>query len=375
MFAVSSRFLAALRTSHTMISRVDAYAGSRLLAGDLPIAEGSVSVSAGTGVHRKLSLTVADRALWPVLSAVGVELRAWRGIRYTDGTQEMVPLGVFGLDTQSLPVITGGGVSISGAPDRWARVQRARFEAPRVSNYPIAVVDQIATLVREALRVRVDTGGVTGVNLAAVAQTPVLVWDRDRDKAIQDLATTAGVEVFFGPTGDLVIRDAVARTRAPVWQVHAGRDGVMISGTATRDRSRVYNVVVVVSAKTDGQPPFFPVAVEDTDPQSPTNVGGPFGRTPYFLTSATLGNAEDARAAGAALLAKTKVRYTDMSVSAVVNPALESGDTISVTAEDGSRQVFVADSFDVPLTADNEQNLTLRTRAAVTGDSSETDAT
>ncbi len=370
MFPVSDRFIRALRDSHTMVSRVDAYSGNVLLKRDVPIVSGSVSVSAGTGVHRKLTVTVADESLWEMLSPVGVELRVWRGLQYPGGEEELVPLGVFSLDSQSRAVLTGGGISISGIPDRWAFIQRARFETPRVSDYPMRNTDQIVTLVREVLKnVGVDNGGVTNRNRLSQVTVPPLVWGRDRDKAIEDLATAAGIEVFFGNHGELRLRDIPVLGSPPVWRVRAGRNGVMIGGTATRDRSRVYNVVVVVSSKTDGNAPFTPVVVEDTDRNSPTNIYGTYGRVPYFLTSATIANTEDARAAGAAMLAKTKVRYVDMTVSAVVNPALEAGDSISTTDEHGNSRLFQLDSFDIPLTTDNTQSLTFKSLAAVTGDS------
>lgn len=371
MYPVSDRFLTALRSSHTMVSRVDAWSGNVLLKRDVPISDGSVSVSSGTGVHRKLTVTIADQSLWELLSPVGVELKAYRGVRYPGGEEELVPLGVFSLDAQSVPVLTGGGISISGAPDRWAFLQRARFENPRVSNYPLTNVEQIAVLVREVLPgVGIDTGGVTTQNILSGTQVAVAVWDRDRDKTIEDLCTAAGVEAFFGNHGQFVIRDLPVLGGPPVWRVHAGRDGVMISGTASRDRSRVYNVVVVVSSKTDGSAPFAPVVVEDTDRRSPTNVHSNYLRAPYFLITSTISNAEEARAAGAALLAKTTARYVDMSVTAVVNPALEAGDLVTATDETGNSRLYQLDSFAVPLTTEASQPLTFRSLAAVSEDTS-----
>jgi hypothetical protein len=374
MYPVSAQFLAALRNSHTVAARVDAYSAGRCVARNIPFTDGSVSVSSGTGVHRKLDLTIADPGLWDVLSPVGTELRAWRGIRFPGGAEELLPLGVFSLDQQSMSVGALSTIAVSSAPDRWAQIQRARFELPRTSEHALTAVASIARLVAEVVPNATDTAGVSGLNPIADARTTVQVWDRDRDAAITGLCTQSGTEAFFGPRGNLIIRDVATMDTHPVWAVHTGRDGVMLSGTAIRDRTRVYNVVVVVSSKTDGTPPFQPQVVEDADPDSVTNVNGPYGRVPYFLTSATIAGPAAARAAGQALLAKTRGRFVDMTVSAVTNPALESGDTISVTGLDGGTQLFVVDSFTVPLTTEASQSLTLRTLAAVTNDSS-SDAT
>lgn len=368
MYPVSDDFRRALRESHTVSVRVDAYSGYSCVASDIPFTTGSVSVSSGTGVHRKLDLTIADPALWDVLG-FGVELRAYRGIRHPGGNEEMVPLGVFTLDQQSTAVVASDGIKIT-APDRWAKVQRARFETPRVSDTGFLAIDEIIRLVTEVVPATPMTGGVTTGNvLSSTTITTPVVWDRDRDKAISDLCTSAGVETFFGPQGELIIRDIPTMDSHPVWRVNAGRRGVMLSGSATKDRTRVYNVVVVLSTKTDGTPPFAPQVVADEDISSPTNVNGPYGRVPYFLSTALLGDAASAYQAGKNLLAQTRGRFIDMSVSAVVNPALEAADTISVTGVDGNEQLYVADSFSVPLSAEGSQSLTLRTRAAVSGDS------
>lgn len=369
MYPVSDGFAQALRHSHTVAVRLDAYSGARCVASDLPISDGTVSVSSGSGVHRKLDVTIPDPSLWDVLAPVGTELRVSRGIRFPGGAQEMVPLGVFGIDQQSMPVLTGGAIAISSAPDRWARIQRARFETPRVSDTGLSNVAEIVQLVTEVVPSRVENGRVSTSNpLSATTLSAAVVWDRDRDKAITDLATAAGVDVYFGPLGELVIRDVATMGAFPNWRVNTGRDGVLLSGTATRDRTRVFNVVVVVSSKTDGTAPFPPQIVEDTDPTSPTNVTGPYGRAPYFLTTALLGAAADAAAAGRALLAKTRGRFIDVAATGVVNPALEYGDTVSVPGVDGREALYLLDSFSVPLSTAADQSLTLRSLAAVSSD-------
>lgn len=376
MYRVSKEFLAALHGSHTVVSRVDAYSGTRCLVYDIPFSDGSVSVSSGTGLHRKLDLTISDPGLWEVLRPVGVELRAHRGIRHPGGRDELVPLGVFSLDQQTMPILRTGAITVSSAPDRWAYVQRRRFELPMTSQPERTAVDSIVQLCTGAVASAVDTSGVAFVgNPNADVPTTLQVWDRDRDTAVEDLATAAGVEVFYGPTGGLVVRNVPTITTRPVWKAHAGRNGVLLSAESSRDRTRVYNVVVVVSGKTDGSAPFQPQVVEDNDPASPTNVTGPYGRSPYFLISNTITDADAARAAGRALLTRTRGRFVDMAIDSIVNPALESGDTISTTTAQGNTGMYMVDSFSVPLTADGTQSLTLRTLAAVTDDSTSTDTT
>ena len=107
MWAVSDTFGPALRQAHTVVVRVDAYLDEQLLAGDLAITGGTVTVHGGTGVRRTLSVTLADVTLWDTLDVMGVELRPYRGIRYPNGSTELVPLGRFSLDKfNALPHLT-----------------------------------------------------------------------------------------------------------------------------------------------------------------------------------------------------------------------------------------------------------------------------
>src|ERR1041384_1796171 len=176
MYPSSARFQRSLRRSHKVACRVDVYSGGQVLYSALPYSDGNVSVSSGTGVHRKLDLTVSDPSLWDLLAPIGTELRAFRGVEDPDGGTEMMPLGVFSLDQQSAPILRTGEISISSAPDRFAAVQRARFELPKVSKPEFTAVQSIAMLVQEAVACSVDTSGVTESNPNHKIPTTLQVW-------------------------------------------------------------------------------------------------------------------------------------------------------------------------------------------------------
>jgi hypothetical protein len=178
------------------------------------------------------------------LDVIGVELRPYRGIRYPSGDTELVPLGIFSLDAQSIAVGPDRRDQVSSAPDRWARVQRAQFEQPTPA---------IATAQIRAEISRLVTGAVSGITVTTTATSTVtagpLVWDQDRAAAVTDLATSIGAEVFFDNAGNLVIEDAPLLGQTPVWTVDASPSGVLLSGAAVRDRSRTYNVVVAYPSR------------------------------------------------------------------------------------------------------------------------------
>jgi hypothetical protein len=357
VYPVSATFLAALRQPHTMYTKADVYYDGALVHEDLPFTDGSVAVNAGAGVARTLTLTVADPTLWDVLVPIGTELRVYRGIRYPGvAAPEAVPLGVFVIDTQSMALGPAGSISLT-APDRWARVQRARFEAPAASVKGARTTAEIARLVNLAI----PGVGVT-TTATSTATVSALIWERDRDKAVNDLATSIGAEAYFDWTGNLLIRDAPLLSAPPIgWRVDASATGVLLGGERSRERSRTYNVVVASAGSVDGTAPFAPQTAADTDVTSPTCVTGPMGRVPYFFASPLLLTAGQALAAATTLLNKVKGAAASVNVDAAVNPALEKGDVFYVILPDASVERHMAESFTVPLTVGASQQITTRT--------------
>jgi len=355
MYPVSTTFLSALRESHAAVVQVDAYLGGSLIASDMPISGGTVNINNGTGVRRTLDLSITDRTLWSTLDTIGVELRPYRGIRYPSGDVELVPLGVFSLDQQSISVGPAGGITVTSAPDRWARVQRAQFEQPTPAIATAQIRAEIARLV---------TGAVSGIsvtqNATSTATAGPLVWDQDRAQAVVDLATSIGAEVYFGNLGNLVIEDAPLLGQTPVWTVDASPSGVLLSGDRIRDRTRTYNVVVAYPSNVSGTAPYAPVVVADTDPTSRTYVGGPFGRVPYRYTSPAMTTSAQALVAAKALLNKVKGVNAQLNVEAVVNPALDRGDVVTVLTPDGTTELHLIDAATVPLDVTGTQQITTR---------------
>lgn len=355
MYPVSTTFTQALRESHTAVVQVDAYLDGDLIAEDMPISDGQVSVASGTGVRRTLDVTIADRDLWSTLDVIGVELHAYRGIRYPSGDREMVPLGVFSLDAQSISVGPEGGIGVRSAPDRWARVQRGQLETPTAAIPTAQIRSEIARLV---------TGAVSGITVTTTATSTAtagpLIWDQDRAAAAVDLATSIGAEVYFDFDGNLVIEDAPLLGQTPVWMVDASPSGVLLAGERIRDRARTYNVVVAYPSSLTGAALYAPVIVEDSDPTSRTYVGGPFGRVPYRYTSPAMTTSAQALLAAKALLNRVKAVNAQLNVEAIVHPGLDRGDVITVLTPDGVTEQHLIDSLTIPLTVSGTQQITTR---------------
>lgn len=366
---VTDKFLSVARRGGTSVTKVEAwYDGVQLdldtLAGNVPI-YGGIVVDDGsrTGVRRTMSLTT-DASLWGALNAPRVLLKAYRGWRYVDGSVEYAALGVFTIDEDKRGYQYSGEDTITlTCPDRWATVQRSRFEAPRVGT--TSAVSQAVTWVTECFTTDVPTTDVTASStVSAVDQ----VYDRDRAAAIAALAKAGAFEIYFDAAGVVTARDAPTIDDPVVWVANTGTLGVVLNAQRSRSVQRVYNVVVVSGEDVDGSPPFTPVVLADEDPTSPTFVGTSttpgIGRIPYFYASALLLNTTQANAAAQSLFARVRLPAMQLEFDQVVNPALESGDVVQVVLSDGSIERHLIERINTPLMVDGVQEIIARSTRA-----------
>lgn len=378
MFTVSAAYLAAIRGPHQAYGYVEAYYNGAKLsyttsAGDtatrLPLIDGAVTVDGSTpGVRRTLSITLAaEPGLWDKLSPIGTELRASTVLRYPSGATETIPQGVFDVDAQRMGYAVSGDLQIT-APDRWARIQRARFFTPR--NFSGGTIRaRISALLLEAL-----PAGTNVTDTSTSTDTvPKQTIDQDRAQFVQDLAKSAAIDVYFGRDGSPIMRNTPQiDVNNPVWLVDASDTGVLIDASRQRDRTKTYNVIIINGDQNNGSAPFATQAVWDNVTTSVTFAGGgtgsgavstipdpstagPFGQRPAFYSSPLVTSASQAVNAGRALLAKSTGLAAQLSLSSISNPALDDGDTIKVLLpaerRDKQRPVeyHIVDTLTVPL--------------------------
>jgi len=322
---------------------------------DLAYSGGEVVLDGtNNGVRGTLQLTAArdqSDVLWDLLAPTGTEVVPYRGVRFIDGLIEWVPLGVFGIDSQSQSYDVDGTIALT-CPDRWARVQRARFLAPTTTN---------GNAVTEAIRLIRAAVPTAYTNTAtSAAATRLQVWVGERADAATELMKSAGAEAFFTRDGSLLARDLPRLTATSAWTVDAGPTGVMVSANRARDRARTFNVVVATPEATDGSPPWAPQIAYDTDPASPTFVGGPFGQVPYPYSSPLLTTAAQALAAARAILGRVTGLNAQLSLESAVNPALDPGDVIGVVFPGGRTEMHLVDTVTIPLDTGTSQKITTR---------------
>lgn len=360
MWPVPAGFLQALGSSHRVISRIDAYQAG-VFIGTVPFSAGTVDVTARNRVRRILNFT-ADVALYPtehrdLLSPYATVLQAWRGIDLGT-TQVLLPVFNGRVEHVDNRDQFGGGIEIR-ARDLMGDVNDARFEQPRAAPTDARIIDAITMLLIEAVpaaTVTVDAG----VDTTSLVPSG-LMWDVDRGKAVDDLAQSIGAEVFAVPDGTgFRVRNVPTLLDAPSWTVNEGVNGTLVTAGRSVSRDGVYNVVVTVVERANGDAPLRFVA-EDTNVGSATYVGGLFGRVPRFLRNPLVTNAEQGDAAGYALLARSIGATRTRTITCVPNPAAEAGDVITALVA-GVTETHIADTFQLPLIAEGA-SMTVGTRS------------
>lgn len=361
MQSVSAQFLAAIRAPHTVRSYVDVMNGSTVLYADVPIASGSVTLDRTADVRGRVELALpADAALVPdsitdLLAPNGNELRVRRGIQI-GSTWEGVALGVFRITNVQVsdPERT---IKITGL-DRSQVIREANFEDAYVIAPGTNYVTALAAMVTNA------AAWIPMSFMTTTATTPTLIYDKvdegGRWKALQEMATALGGELFFNGAGTLILRAEADPGATPVWGVDDGAAGVIVKVDRAWSRDQSYNAAIVTSSGPGI--PYRSIA-RDTDPTSATYYFGSFGKKPRRYASPLINSQAQADSAAAAILRRSLGITQSLNLDAIPNPALEPGDVVAVRRTAlGLNENAVIDEMKIGLLASDGMNLKVRAR-------------
>ena len=152
---------------------------------------------------------------------------------------------------------------------------------------------------------------------------------------IMSLASSLGAELFINESGKFTLRKVTdPNSTPPVWDLldgdSGGQGGLLLGVTRNISAANIRNYVIATGENTATKTPLKAVASDD-DPTSPTYHKGTFGRVvgietgrKHLTTQAEVQNAAD-----------TYLNYfvggdEQVSLEAIVNPALDVGDVIRV---------------------------------------------
>jgi hypothetical protein len=346
LWEVSDRFLDGVATSHEVVTLVEVWRDGAYVR-DLPVTGGEVVVDEGSKVRRTLSISSSEIDLDPktaedLLAPFGTELRVYTGLRFTEGDTEIVPVGVFGIQTAG----RSGWLSELGiaGEDRSRAVADSRLLAPYTPN-GVSVFDAIVALVSPVIP-NVEVYDLTADLLAVNAEASKITFERERWDAVESLAAGIGCEAVFDPEGRLIIREVpqISADTVPVWAIEANTDdAAMIDVSTALSADKVYNAVVATSSAED-------VNVTAIVYQSTGALRWRAGfQRPRFYASPLIKTAGQAVTVATAILARSLVYAQAVELESLPNPALTVGDPITVTRPDGTTETRIVSRLSIPL--------------------------
>ncbi len=351
MYARSARFDQAVRYGSaaggaTPIAQVDAYRAGSLVAANIPIdADAStitVDEDASSWRTAEIVALAFEEHLIPrtpadALAPYGTDLFVQSGYRFADGTEELLPCGVFRLLTA---VPNRLGTVVLRGYDYSAVVARARFERPRV--FPKGYSRSLA--ITDLIRERTPYSGPPGHEILTYevqddSPLPLTIFEEGERygtpwKACMDLADAAGQQVYFGPDGPFptaVLRLAPSLEYAnPAWVFEAGEGSTLVDMKPEHDTTIGYNVYVVTGESSDLAADGLPAvraSAEITDPSSPI-YPGTYGRVPTFLASSFIRTTAQAQQVANANLPRKAGGTQRLTITGFPHPAHDGGDIV-----------------------------------------------
>lgn len=341
------------------------------LADNLELADWRVQVDATRAVRRNGSCTLADpdSIYQPLTTAnavapYGTEFVIRQRFVGARGPTDWQSLGTF---TIQKPETNDDGIITTQlmGDDRSAKVAEARLIAP----YTVEAGTNVATAIQTLISSRVS--GLTYAFASTSATTPLLVLNEQDDpwQRAQEMASSAGLELYFDPDGVCTLRvppDPASPLAVPAVVYADGEDSILTQVGVQLDTSDSYSHAVFIGEGPDNQAPVRADAYDD-DPASPTYYLGPFGDKPVFLRTQIVSPdpalaASQAVQSAQSLLNRKRGGFMRVTFQGVPIPTLEGSDLVRATRpESGVDQLLVLDSFS--FSSDLAEEMPASTRA------------
>ena len=372
MEIATDKFLAEIRRSHYVYSYVDVVSPT-LETKRLTATGGNVTEDATAEVRRRGSFSVADstgeltpRGVEDLLTPYGTELRPYRGVWYSDGTYEVMPLGVFRIAQVDVDDSVGGSPDIRiEAYDRSRTVARDKFTEP----YNIAAGTNLITAIKAILARTFDDLEYDAIT-TTMTNTAPLVYDANTSPwdAVNTLARSLGCEIYFDARGRVVIAPPtdIDALPGPAFSYIEGTGCTMTNLASKFTDDPGFNGIVLTGESVGDETPPVRAVVWDTEPTSPTYHLGPYGEVPDFVTDPNVKTTAEAENAARSLLQGYLGFSDQLTIVAWPNPALNAGDVVQVERErSGATGLYSIDAITTPLSAAETSSVTVRKKRTV----------
>lgn len=398
MYSVSSRWDSALRGSGPRIIKIDIYdrwdttptdadppgdpsytarginMPGTLLVENAGFSSFTFTVDRQSDIRRSANVTINDDTFYEIISALspnpfGLEFDISMGFQYGVDDQELVPVGIFGIDTFEYSY---GDTEVRlRLVDRSRRLQSSPGEAYLSSGSGIENLEQIIPVFFTFFEYGHFYDGVVEIIENATNSTlvpPGLYTAPDPLTVIQQTARTLELETYFGVDGNYYITDlATLSPSATVndadWSIDIGADGVLIGATIGGSLYDFANNIRVEANDVDSSStPSVGTAADDdyvNGSYSLTSTKGPAGMRTKTYKDQRAVDLASANTAAESYLNEFKGMPKSIRVTGLANPALEAGDIVAVSYPNGSVELHLLDNF----TINQDWSMTMTTRA------------
>lgn len=371
MYRISDRFKQYLTRSHNIVSRVDVLENDVPIITGLPVERGYVRDDAENAIRRQGRAEVYDPEgqytptdLRSALAPGRNEIRLWRGIRFDDGAEELVPMGTLRISDVEISDSRENMEIIVSGFDRSRPISRNRlttnYTIPAGTNYGTAIRDMVANFAPFAVTFNF-------VDVASNIVTPKLVFGASGDmgggdpwKYATEMAESIGMELFFDPVGVCRLRRVPAIGVDPVvWTYDEGPKGIMLYVNRRISDEEFRNYILVTGESTSNTDPVSAVA-QDNSATSETGIPT-MGRVPGFFQSRYIRTTAQAQEMADAQLRKRIGATEAARIISIVNPAHEAGDVIKVVrARSKVNRQYVMQNLTIPLGAQEVITLVMK---------------
>lgn len=326
----------------------------------LDVLSGSVSVDDSRKTRRQCSLTLQDPTGELVPNTAkdilqpysGYYLKLYRGFSWSDGEQELMPLGTF---APYAPKIRDSDDSLEITLDGYDRskiISRLRWTQP----YIIAAQTNTAQAIHDLLDNRMPGLRYHLEPTKATVPLTVLGTSTDNDPwdDAQTIASADGMELFFDADDIVTLRtipDPLSDQEVRTYEDNA--ECTVTVFDRTNDAEKMYTGVIVYSEGTEIDAPIrVEVWRADTDL-----------RIPYFFPTSLINNVAQATATGESILRRVGFSEFGVQLTIVPDPRADVGDVVRIRrALSKLDDPFVISSMSIPLDAESPMTMSTAMR-------------
>lgn len=375
MYSASSGFVDTLRFGSFLIkSRVTVYSNGAPTTFEVPISDCQITVDRNAAQRRSGSITaeivptVPPTAIMPtdpssLLAPFGNEVFVEIAVLTDPSVEptEWIPLGIFAIATTTIDDSTVDVVITLDVYDRsWVIAQRALLTPYNVPAAGGNFVEEVTHLINQVWNQGSGAQPLTFNITPTDYVVPSGTYNEGENPwtAVQDMAASAGYEVYFDVNGVVVGRPipdpsqqatswtfnqnsmtalGIANPPAHDYSIGQGPYSTPVATTVTLTRDGLFNDFIVSATGPQNAPgsasgSTAPARAEskDNNPNSPTYVGGGMGDVPSFVTDSLITTQAQAQAEADYDLAAALAKAWTISVSSPPNPLFDIDDVCAV---------------------------------------------